>query len=256
MRRLLWAFVISGALCVAPALFAQHMGAAGVAGGAHLGGGIAHAGAVTHGGGFGRGPGHGPVFGGRGIPFRNGVVGGYPRYYGRGYYNNSYYSPYLNGLYWWSDDYDYPDADQQVVVQQPPTPVVVQAPPAPQPVPEVKPASPLLIELQGNRFVRLTGNAVNPPAGSEASAQAASSTPSQQLPAVVLVFRDGHRQEITSYSIIGPAIYASGSYWTNGYWTQKILLADLNLPATFQVNQEHGVKFVLPSAPDQVVTRP
>ncbi|HJT01385.1 MAG TPA: hypothetical protein VJ756_19985 [Terriglobales bacterium] len=122
------------------------------------------------------------------------------------------------------------------------------------PVQEVKPANPLLIELQGDRFVRLTGNDVNPPVG--ASTAQSNSPEHAELPPAVLVFRNGRRQEVSSYSIIGPVLYASGSYWTNGYWTQKILLADLNLPATFEANQERGVNFVLPSSPDQVVTRP
>jgi hypothetical protein len=121
------------------------------------------------------------------------------------------------------------------------------------PIQEAKPINPLLIELQGDHFVRLTDSQVNQPLAGSAGA------PGQQqpeLPPAVLVFRDGHRQEVSSYSIIGPVLYASGSYWTNGYWTQKVLLADLDLSATLHANQERGVKFVLPSAPDQVVTRP
>lgn len=252
MKNAVWAFVISAALCFAPALLAQHMGGAGMTGGAHVAGSAGH-GAVAHGGGLGHGSfGHGPGFGVRGVPFRNGIIGGRPFHHGHSF--NPYYSPYFSGVYWWNDEY-YPDADQQVPVQQP-APAAVQTVPAPLAVEQGKPANPLLIELQGGRFVRLSGNAVNPPAGSVETAQPAASSPSEQLVPVVLVFRDGHRQEVTSYSIIGPAIYASGSYWTNGYWTQKILLANLNLPATLQLNQERGVKFVLPSAPNQVVTRP
>ena len=115
---------------------------------------------------------------------------------------------------------------------------------------EVKPINPLMIELQGDHLVRVTDAQLNQPL-------ARSSAPQQtELPPAVLVFRDGRRQEVSSYAIIGPALYASGSYWTNGYWTQKILLADLDLAATLQANQQRGVNFVLPSAPDQVITRP
>jgi hypothetical protein len=251
MRQAMWVFVISGALCCAPALLAQRMGAAGLAGGAHLARGSGHASAVAHGGfGQGGGFGHGPGFTGRRAPLRNGIVGGHPFHHRHNF--NPYYSPYFGGAYWWNDEY-YPDSDQQVADQPAP---VVQAAPAPPPLVEEKPANPLLIELQGDRFVRLTGNLVNLPAGSDRAVPAAGASASEQLAPVVLVFRDGHRQEVTSYSIIGPAIYASGSYWTNGYWTHKILLADLNLPATLQANQERGVKFVLPSGPNQVITRP
>ncbi|HEX6906921.1 MAG TPA: hypothetical protein VF154_09955 [Terriglobales bacterium] len=225
-----------------PALFAQRMGAAGgahpgagVAGGAHLGGGIARGGL-----------GHVPGFGVGHV--RPGIVGGFHH---RGFHNNRFFSPFWSTAYWWDDSY-YPD-DGGPVVQPPATSVIVQQA-APQPVQEVKPANPLLIELQGDRFVRLTGNDLNPPVGG-GPAQPAAQQGDQLLP-VVLIFRDGHRQDVSSYSIIGPALYASGSYWTNGYWTQKILLADLNLPATVSANQERGVDFVLPAAPNQVITRP
>ncbi|MGE5207265.1 MAG: hypothetical protein ACM3PW_16765 [Chlamydiota bacterium] len=238
-------------LCATPALLGQRMGGAG-----HLGGGLGHGGSGFAHGGSGRGGfGHGG-FGFHGKPFR-GVIGGYPLYgRGHGFYNSSFYSPYWNGgMYWWDDD-SYSGDGQQVVVQQPPAPVVVQAASASQPVQEVKPPSPLLIELQGDRFVRLTGSDVNPPRAASATAPVTAAQQHNELPPAVLIFRDGHRQEVASYSIIGPALYAAGSYWTNGYWTQKILLADLNLPATFEANQQRGVNFVLPSAPDQVITRP
>src|SRR6266566_2156961 len=39
--------------------------------------------------------------------------------------------------------------------------------------------------------------------------------PEKSLPAV-LIYRDGHSEEISSYSIIGRVIYAKSDYWTNG----------------------------------------
>ncbi len=224
-------------LGVTPALLAQiRTSGMGVAGGSHMSGAIGHS---------GLGAGHGAGF----RPVRPGIVGGFRHH---GFHNNRFFSPFWSSAFWWDDGY--PSTGDQVVVQ-PPAPVVVQQA-APAPVQEVKPANPLLIELQGDRFVRLTGNDVNPPLGAAGAAQPMAAQRNTELPPALLVFRDGRRQEISSYSIIGPALYASGSYWTNGYWTQKILLADLDLPATFQANQERGVNFVLPSAPDQVVTRP
>lgn len=228
-------FVLIGALLLtASALLAQiPAGGLGVAGGAPVSGATGRGGA---------GAGHG--FGSR--PVRPGIVGGFHH---RSFHRNRFLSPFGSSAFWWGDDY-YPEDREQVVVQQPAAPAVVQQP---TPIQESKPINPLLIELQGDHFVRLTDSQVNQPlAGSAPS-------PGQQrpeLPPAVLVFRDGHRQEVSSYSIIGPALYASGSYWTNGYWTQKVLLADLDLSATILANQERGVKFVLPSAPDQVVTRP
>jgi hypothetical protein len=229
------------------ALLAQVRGGGmGVAGGAHLGGvaGGVHSSGLGHSGsGAGRG------FGVR--PVRPGIVGGF-RHRGFGFRGNRFLSPFWANAFWWDDGYS--DDGEQAVVQ-PPAPVVVQEA-APAPVQEVQPANPLLIELQGDRFVRLTGNEVNPPAGATATTEPGVVQANDQLPSAVLVFRDGRRQEVSSYSIIGPVLYASGSHWMNGYWTQKILLADLNLPATLEANQERGVNFVLPSAPNQVVTRP
>jgi hypothetical protein len=224
-------------LAATPALLAQGpTSGMGVAGASRM------AGAIGHGG---LGAGHGVGF----RPVRPGIVGGFRHH---GFHNSRFSSPFWSTAFWWDDGYS--GTGDQVVVQ-PPAPVVVQQA-APVPVQEAKPANPLLIELQGDRFVRLTGNDVNPPAAAASAVQITAAHEHAELLPAVLVFRDGRRQEVSSYSIIGPVLYASGSYWTNGYWTQKILLADLNLPATLQANRERGVSFVLPSAPDQVVTRP
>ncbi len=73
---------------------------------------------------------------------------------------------------------------------------------------------------------------------------------------MIFVFRDRHREQSNDYSIISGVIYARGDYWTNGYWSKQIPLSQLDLPATFQANQERGIVFRLPSAPNEVVTRP
>lgn len=82
----------------------------------------------------------------------------------------------------------------------------------------------------------------------------ATSTPAEPPPAT-FVFRDGHREQSSDYSIISGVIYARGNYWTSGYWAKQIPVAQLDLPATFRANQEHGVIFRLPTAPNEVVTR-
>jgi len=227
--------LLMGALLLATsALLAQiPTGGLGVAVGAHISGATGHPGS---------GAGHG--FGSR--PVRPGIVGGFHH---RGFHRNRFLAPFGSSAFWWDDGY-YPQGGEQEVVQQPAAPAVVQ--PA-TPIQEAKPVNPLLIELQGDHFVRLTDSQVNQPLAGSAGA---SRQQQPELPPAVLVFRDGHRQEVSSYSIIGPVLYASGSYWTNGYWTQKVRLADLDLSATLHANQERGVNFVLPSAPDQVVTRP
>lgn len=221
-------------LLATPALLAQiSTGGMGVAGGAHMGG------ATGHGGGTSRG------FGSR--PARPGIAGGFHH---RGFHRNRFVSPFWGSGFWWDDGYYPQDEEQERVVQQSVAPAAVQQA---VPVQESKPINPLLIELQGDRFVRLTDNQATQPL---AAPVAPSGQQQPELPPAVLVFRDGHSQEVSSYAIIGPTLYASGSYWTNGYWTQKILLDDLDLSATSRANRDRGVNFVLPSAPDQVVTRP
>jgi len=132
-------------------------------------------------------------------------------------------------------------------------------------------SQPLLIELQGGRYVQLNGE--NPsanglayqaptPATARGSANLASNkhpaheVTAPSLAAVVLVFRDGHSEEVRDYTIAGGAIYARGDFYADGYWNKKIELSALNLPETVKSNQEHGVHFVLPSAPNEVITRP
>ena len=42
----------------------------------------------------------------------------------------------------------------------------------------------------------------------------------------------------------------------SGSWTRKIQIADSDVPATLKLNQERGLKFVLPASPNEVVMRP
>jgi hypothetical protein len=133
-----------------------------------------------------------------------------------------------------------------------------------------QPASqPLLIELQGGRYVRLSsenasesGLAYQAPTASSNSARLDSkSHPTHEVTArvlapVILVFRDGHSEEVRDYTIAGGAIYARGDFYADGYWNKKIELSTLNLHETVKSNQAHGVHFVLPGAPNEVITRP
>jgi hypothetical protein len=59
----------------------------------------------------------------------------------------------------------------------------------------------------------------------------------------VLVFRDQHKQEVQNYAIVGQTLWNFAPQHT-----QKIPLADLDLPATAKANDERGVDFRLPSA--------
>jgi len=71
-------------------------------------------------------------------------------------------------------------------------------------------------------------------------AQAPAAPEPEQDP-TVLVFRDGHKQEVRNYAIVGQMLWDFG---TKG--THKIPLADLDLDTTRKLNDERGVDFVLP----------
>jgi hypothetical protein len=72
----------------------------------------------------------------------------------------------------------------------------------------------------------------------------------------ILVFRDGHREQVREYTLADGALYARGDYWIDGYWNRKILISSLDLAATMAANRQSGVDFVLPSGPNVVVIGP
>lgn len=158
---------------------------------------------------------------------------------------------------------DYPQVSgvesPQIVVVQPPAAALESKE-------ESRPVTSLLIELQGDHYVRYEGTAPGASAGAVARSGYASGLRAdsrkselkasvEESPAV-LVFRDGRREEAANYAIFGGAIYIDSNYWTSGAWTRKIQLGELDLPATLKLNQERGVKFILPAGPNEVVTRP
>jgi hypothetical protein len=179
--------------------------------------------------------GPGVVQGERGFnhPYRRYV---YPYSYGYGLYGAPYY---------YSEDYGPYEADYRPEPVPQPVQVVQEKP---EPLPD-----PVLLELRGNQWVKV-GNF------GEASQQAlnlsVSTAPAKEIPPAVLIYRDGHSEEVSSYSIIGRMMYTKSDYYSSGSWTRTIQLADLDLPATLKQNQQRGVKFDLPSGPDEVVIRP
>jgi hypothetical protein len=64
----------------------------------------------------------------------------------------------------------------------------------------------------------------------------------EQIP-VVLVYRDGHQQEVSNYAIVGQTLYSIGTFAAH-----KIPLADLNLKATIKANDDRGVEFAVPAS--------
>lgn len=163
----------------------------------------------------------------------------------------------------WGDPFFYADSPVQSLAYEAPAPPVVVVQPAAAAEPQQEPES-VVIEWQGDRYVRSTGEHHSSAASdySEASAnrstpasQAATQAPPDLVPAV-LVYRDGHREQVLDYVIASGNLYARGNYWQDGYWTKTVQLAALDIPATLKANEQSGVKFVLPSSPNEVVTRP
>jgi hypothetical protein len=58
----------------------------------------------------------------------------------------------------------------------------------------------------------------------------------------ILVFRDGHKQEVTNYAIMGDTVYVFDNR------AKKISLADLDVPKTIKANDDQGVEFQVPKA--------
>lgn len=166
--------------------------------------------------------------------------------------------PILLGDPFYYTDYYPPEG---YLAQAPPQVIVLQALPPAAPEPETK-LEPLLIEWQGDHYARYGGG--DSSQGRATSVHTDYSEPTSRptqpashvLQPAVLVYRDGHREDVPQYAIVGSSIYAKGDYLQDGYWTKTIQLSTLNLPATIRANQDNGVKFVLPAGPNEVVTRP
>ena len=62
----------------------------------------------------------------------------------------------------------------------------------------------------------------------------------QQFPATVFIYRDGREMEVRDYAIFGSTLWVF-----RGETARKFPLADFNLEASRQVNEEHGVEFPL-----------
>lgn len=177
----------------------------------------------------------------------------------RRYFGGSTFAPYF-----------YPDYDSETgTMDAAPSQFNVQSAPSASPAAVLKPSPSLVIELQGDHWVRLTnygqsqgGQFVEPE--SERASDLTRDTlrrvqapePHSELPSAVLVFRDGHKEEIGKYVIVGKIIFTSADYWSSGSWTRKIPIGALDVPATLKVNQERGAKFSLPSGPNEVMIRP
>jgi hypothetical protein len=167
------------------------------------------------------------------------------------------------GAYFWGDPFFWYGDNQ---MPQEPNPEL--GPPILMMRPDTSPGdrlSPLLIELEGDRYVRHGGTTqsaqgqvsreprTTPAPTPDYSARAESS----ELAPTMLIFRDGHREQVPDYVIVGRVLYAHSDFESEpGYTLKNIQLSELDIPATIEVNRDNGVSFALPSGPNEVVTRP
>ena len=157
---------------------------------------------------------------------------------------------------------DYVSSAGYPVPSQPPV-ILLQAPPAAAAPEPPTPTQPLMIELQGDRYVRISGDEVSQsqmmdrmPAAQPAMRSIATTSPKLARASTLLVFRDGRHEEISDYTIADGVLYAAADYYTSGAWNRKIPLTSLNLPDTIASNQGRGVQFHVPSSPNEVIVGP
>jgi hypothetical protein len=163
------------------------------------------------------------------------------------------------------------------VAAQPPV-IVVQPQPAAEPLRErsFESSQPLMIELHGDHYVRVSGEEIS---GVEAidqysnqsgrqqkkdhrssrlsrSQPQASESATRDLPAIDLIFRDGHREQVSQYTIAVGVLYTNADYYNGGSWNRKIEISSLDVAQTITLNRSRGVNFQLPKSPNEVIVGP
>jgi hypothetical protein len=201
----------------------------------------------------------GPSAHAQGRGARVGSAAGRARPVGRGFEGLRFQGSGRQVLYpgWGWSDYPgsyYPDAEG--VNYPPPEPTVAENQPVP--VPPAPPIEPLVMELRDGQWVRIANGSQLPLAPAPPLSEAGPAQPAAApapLPAAIIVFRDGHSEEISKYMIQGGVLYVSADYWNTGAWVRKIPISDLDVPATLSLNQQRGSKFKLASGPGEVMLR-
>jgi hypothetical protein len=185
-------------------------------------------------------------------------------YYAGAGYGGYGYAPYADSDVLYASDFDptYEPMSEEMgpqVVSREPSPAAVLAPPA-------KSSGGMVLQLEGDHWVRMTSSGppqivsqtvqTSSPASAGSSAKtrvSAVAKPPVETPRAVLVFRDGHQEEIGQYRIMGGMISVAADYWSTGSWTRKVPVSDLDVPATLKVNGERGTHFRLPSGPNEMM---
>jgi hypothetical protein len=103
---------------------------------------------------------------------------------------------------------------------------------------------PTIFDRRGPGTVEIREEAEKTTPSEDKTDSGADATPPEPVadqPETILVFKDGHQQEVQNYAIVGDALYDMSS----GH-RKKIALAELDLNATIKQNDENGVDFRLP----------
>jgi hypothetical protein len=104
---------------------------------------------------------------------------------------------------------------------------------------------PTVLDRRGSgpgSYIPPARNATGPRAPQDTDAPAVEPDPPQEP--TLLIFKDGHKVEVGNYAIVGPTLFDM----TPGHH-RKIPIADLDLEATRQKNDERGVTFQVPPLP-------
>ena len=99
-------------------------------------------------------------------------------------------------------------------------------------------------QLYPNEYGRKPLADSSPTGSATANSSQADGPPESPQPPTILVFKDGHKLEVTNYAIVGANLFDLSSDHR-----QKIPLADLDVAATQKANEEQGIDFKLPKLP-------
>ena len=146
---------------------------------------------------------------------------GYGYGYGYGYPYASFYDPF-----WWGDSYSSYDADAERERQ-------IAAEMNAENLDEQRRR-----EDEQDAYAPRYSRPARQSREMESSAERASDGPN-----TVLVFRDQHQREIQNYAIVGSMLWNF-----TPQRTEKIPIADLDVPATTKANDDRGIDFKLPRA--------
>jgi len=103
---------------------------------------------------------------------------------------------------------------------------------------------PTIFDRRGSSAASYIPPVKNVPRPHAVQSDASAVDPNPPQAATLLIFKDGRQLEIGNYAIIGATLFDL----TPGH-SRKLALADLDLEATLKENDNRGVTFQIPSAP-------